>query len=170
MKAQLKRSFGFACAIRGCAVPSASAQAPARHQDAAGDLGHARPPCLALIRDASFIYCLAEHKSIAISFSYEIFFWIFRMIRERTAARRRSRQPEKSSRIMLTRTADYNSVSEKAYRRIRSDIIFGKLAPGEKLKLERLARGLRRERRHAARTAEPPRVGGARDRGRPARI
>jgi DNA-binding GntR family transcriptional regulator len=39
---------------------------------------------------------------------------------------------------MLTRTADYDSVSEKAYRRIRLDIIFGKLAPGEKLKLERL--------------------------------
>lgn len=39
---------------------------------------------------------------------------------------------------MLTRTADYDSVSEKAYRRIRGDIIFGKLAPGEKLKLDRL--------------------------------
>jgi DNA-binding GntR family transcriptional regulator len=39
---------------------------------------------------------------------------------------------------MLTRTADYDSVSEKAYRRIRLDVIFGKLAPGEKLKLERL--------------------------------
>jgi DNA-binding GntR family transcriptional regulator len=39
---------------------------------------------------------------------------------------------------MLTRTSDYDSVSEKAYRRIRSDIIFGKLSPSEKLKLERL--------------------------------
>jgi DNA-binding GntR family transcriptional regulator len=39
---------------------------------------------------------------------------------------------------MLTRTAEYDSVSEKAYRRIRTDIIFGKLAPAEKLKLERL--------------------------------
>ena len=39
---------------------------------------------------------------------------------------------------MLTRTSDYDSVSEKAYRRIRTDIIFGKLAPAEKLKLERL--------------------------------
>jgi DNA-binding GntR family transcriptional regulator len=39
---------------------------------------------------------------------------------------------------MLTRTADYDSVSEKAYRRIRGDIIFGKLAPGGKLKLDRL--------------------------------
>jgi len=39
---------------------------------------------------------------------------------------------------MLTRTADYDSVSEKAYRRIRGDIIFGKLVPGEKLKLDRL--------------------------------
>jgi DNA-binding GntR family transcriptional regulator len=38
---------------------------------------------------------------------------------------------------MLTRTDD-DSVSEKAYRRIRADIIFGRLAPAEKLKLERL--------------------------------
>ena len=40
--------------------------------------------------------------------------------------------------MMLTRTSDYDSVSEKAYRRIRADIIFGKLAPSEKLRLERL--------------------------------
>jgi DNA-binding GntR family transcriptional regulator len=39
---------------------------------------------------------------------------------------------------MLTRTADYDSVSERAYRRIRDDVIFGKLVPGEKLKLDRL--------------------------------
>src|SRR3954452_22641633 len=39
---------------------------------------------------------------------------------------------------MLTRTSEYDSVSETAYRRIRTDIIFGKLKPGEKLKLERL--------------------------------
>jgi len=39
---------------------------------------------------------------------------------------------------MLTRTADYDSVSERAYRRIRGDVIFGKLVPGEKLKLDRL--------------------------------
>lgn len=39
---------------------------------------------------------------------------------------------------MLTRTSDYDSVSEKAYRRIRADIIFGKLTPSEKLRLERL--------------------------------
>src|SRR3954463_13876271 len=39
---------------------------------------------------------------------------------------------------MLTRTSEYNSVSEKAYRSIRTDIVFGKLTPGEKLKLDRL--------------------------------
>src|SRR2546423_8150586 len=39
---------------------------------------------------------------------------------------------------MLTRTSEYDSVSEKAYRQVRTDIIFGKLAPAEKLKLERL--------------------------------
>lgn len=39
---------------------------------------------------------------------------------------------------MLTRAPEYDSVSEKAYRRIRSDIIFGKLAPAEKMKLDRL--------------------------------
>jgi DNA-binding GntR family transcriptional regulator len=48
------------------------------------------------------------------------------------------RQNLRFAKAMLTRTADYDSVSEKAYRRIRLDIIFGKLAPGEKLKLERL--------------------------------
>ena len=39
---------------------------------------------------------------------------------------------------MLTRTSDYDSVSEKAYRQVRADIIFGKLNPGEKLKLDPL--------------------------------
>src|SRR3954465_12163940 len=39
---------------------------------------------------------------------------------------------------MLTRTEEYDSVSESAYRRIRTDIVFGKLLPGERLKLERL--------------------------------
>ncbi|MEA2872607.1 MAG: hypothetical protein QOH67_2583 [Hyphomicrobiales bacterium] len=39
---------------------------------------------------------------------------------------------------MLTRTSDYDSVGEKVYRRIRTDIIFGKLSPSEKLKLDRL--------------------------------
>lgn len=39
---------------------------------------------------------------------------------------------------MLTRTSEYDSVSEKAYGQIRTDIIFGKLVPGEKLKLDRL--------------------------------
>src|SRR5215208_2698694 len=38
---------------------------------------------------------------------------------------------------MLTRT-DLDSVGEKTWRRIRADIVFGKLAPGEKLKLDRL--------------------------------
>jgi DNA-binding GntR family transcriptional regulator len=39
---------------------------------------------------------------------------------------------------MLTRTAEHDSVSEKAYGRVRTDIIFGRLGPGAKLKLERL--------------------------------
>jgi len=39
---------------------------------------------------------------------------------------------------MLTRTADYDSVGEKTYRRVRDDIVFGKPAPAEKLKLDRL--------------------------------
>jgi hypothetical protein len=30
------------------------------------------------------------------------------------------------------------TVGETAYRRIRSDIVFGRLAPGEKLKLDRV--------------------------------
>jgi DNA-binding GntR family transcriptional regulator len=39
---------------------------------------------------------------------------------------------------MLTRTSDYDSVGEKTYRRIRTDIVFGKLAPSAKLKLDRM--------------------------------
>jgi DNA-binding GntR family transcriptional regulator len=39
---------------------------------------------------------------------------------------------------MLTRTSDHDSIGEKAYRRIRTDILFGKLLPGERLKLDRL--------------------------------
>ncbi len=39
---------------------------------------------------------------------------------------------------MLTRNAEYVSIGEKVYRRIRTDIIFGRLEPAEKLKLERL--------------------------------
>jgi DNA-binding GntR family transcriptional regulator len=50
----------------------------------------------------------------------------------------RQRRNPRFLNAMLTRTAEYDSVSEKAYRRIRTDIIFGKLVPAEKLKLERL--------------------------------
>ena len=39
---------------------------------------------------------------------------------------------------MLKRSGENDSVSDKAYGRIRTDIIFGKLAPGEKLKLDGL--------------------------------
>jgi DNA-binding GntR family transcriptional regulator len=39
---------------------------------------------------------------------------------------------------MLDRSTEGDSVSEKAYRRIRNDIIFGTLAPAEKLRLDRL--------------------------------
>jgi DNA-binding GntR family transcriptional regulator len=48
------------------------------------------------------------------------------------------REKPRQINIMLTRSPHYDSVSEKAYRRIRDDIIFGKLSPTEKLKLERL--------------------------------
>ena len=37
---------------------------------------------------------------------------------------------------MLSRAVEQDSVGEKAYRRIRTDIIFGKLAPGQKLRLD----------------------------------
>ena len=37
-----------------------------------------------------------------------------------------------------TAVADDEPVGESAYRRIRSDIVFGKLAPGQKLTLDRL--------------------------------
>ena len=71
---------------------------------------------------------------------------------------------------MLTRTSDYDSVGEKAYRRIRTDIIFGKLAPGREAEARPAARGLRRERQHAARAAQPAGVRRAGGRRRPARV
>lgn len=39
---------------------------------------------------------------------------------------------------MLMRLFDGDSIGQKAYRQIRTDIVFGKLRPGEKLKLERV--------------------------------
>jgi DNA-binding GntR family transcriptional regulator len=39
---------------------------------------------------------------------------------------------------MLTKTPANMTIGETAYRRIRSDIIFGRLAPGHKLKLDQL--------------------------------
>lgn len=40
--------------------------------------------------------------------------------------------------LALTARADDTSVGETAYRRIRSDIVFGRLAPGQKLTLDRM--------------------------------
>ena len=40
---------------------------------------------------------------------------------------------------MLTKTQTTETIGESAYRQIRSDIIFGTLAPGQKLRLERLS-------------------------------
>lgn len=40
---------------------------------------------------------------------------------------------------MLTRTAIAETVGESVYRRIHSDIIFGVLAPGQKLRLEKIS-------------------------------
>ena len=42
---------------------------------------------------------------------------------------------------VLTEPSAADSVGEKTYRRIRTDIIFGRLAPGQKLKLDRLKEG-----------------------------
>ena len=39
---------------------------------------------------------------------------------------------------MLAETPPAETVGEKAYRRIRNDIIFGRLLPGQKLKLDRM--------------------------------
>lgn len=39
---------------------------------------------------------------------------------------------------MLTHTPEIESVGESTYRRIRADIVFGTLLPGEKLRLDRL--------------------------------
>jgi DNA-binding GntR family transcriptional regulator len=40
---------------------------------------------------------------------------------------------------MLADTAQGETIGEAAYRRIRADIVFGRLAPGEKLKLDRVS-------------------------------
>jgi DNA-binding GntR family transcriptional regulator len=40
---------------------------------------------------------------------------------------------------LLTKSTTTETVGESAYRRIRSDIIFGALAPGQKLRLERVS-------------------------------
>ena len=40
---------------------------------------------------------------------------------------------------MLTKTTTAETIGESAYRRIRSDIIFGALAPGQKLRLEKVS-------------------------------
>ena len=42
---------------------------------------------------------------------------------------------------MLAKAPENAPIGEAAYRRIRSDIIFGRLAPGQKLKLDRLKEG-----------------------------
>jgi len=39
---------------------------------------------------------------------------------------------------MLSREAEHDTVGEKAYRQIRADIVFGELAPGQKLRLDAL--------------------------------
>jgi DNA-binding GntR family transcriptional regulator len=40
---------------------------------------------------------------------------------------------------MLTEPLQGETIGEKAYRRIRQDIVFGRLVPGEKLKLDRIS-------------------------------
>jgi DNA-binding GntR family transcriptional regulator len=39
---------------------------------------------------------------------------------------------------MLAEISEADTIGEKAYRRVRTDIIFGRLTPGQKLKLERM--------------------------------
>src|SRR6266478_1610968 len=55
-----------------------------------------------------------------------------------SAARRHRPEKPRLIKVMLTRTSDYESIGEKTYRQVRTDILFGKLVPGEKLKLDRL--------------------------------
>ena len=40
---------------------------------------------------------------------------------------------------MLTSTSTPETIGETVYRRIRSDIIFGALSPGQKLRLEKVS-------------------------------
>src|SRR6202171_4643479 len=50
----------------------------------------------------------------------------------------RKRTTMEVAEIARRRGADDASVGETAYRRIRSDIVFGRLAPGQKLTLDRM--------------------------------
>lgn len=50
------------------------------------------------------------------------------------AGRRRIKRPS-----LLTKTSTPETIGESVYRRIRSDIIFGILAPGQKLRLEKVS-------------------------------
>ena len=49
------------------------------------------------------------------------------------------------------------TVGETAYQRIRADIVFGRMPPGQKLRLDRMKARVRRRHRHAARDPEPAR-------------
>src|SRR5690606_23823169 len=50
----------------------------------------------------------------------------------------RKRRRHKSVQPMASTPASSETIGENAYRRIRADIIFGRIAPGQKLKLDRL--------------------------------
>ena len=62
------------------------------------------------------------------------------------------------------------TVGESAYQRIRADIVFGRLSPGKKLKLEQLKADYGSKRQHASRNPEPPSLRAARRRRRSERL
>ena len=66
---------------------------------------------------------------------------------------------------MSTNLAEPTTVGESVYRQIRSDIIFGRLPPGQKLRLDRLKEASRHRCKHAARDPQQAVLRRARRRG-----
>ena len=71
---------------------------------------------------------------------------------------------EQRSAAMSERQLACRQPARAPIRRIRADIVFGRLSPGKKLKLEQIEGRLRHQRQHASRNPEPPAFRAARGR------
>src|SRR6266850_1155766 len=60
------------------------------------------------------------------------------LVRNRPAWQVRQAARDEEAMALIERTEEQEAVGDDGHRRIRSDIVFGRLRPGEKLRLERL--------------------------------